>query len=173
MSSSLWPHGLQQARLPHPLPSPRACSNHVHWVRDAIQPSHLFCPFSWCLLSFPTSGSWIFSENIFHIRFPKYWSFSFSISPSNENSELIYFRTDWFDLLAVQGTLNSLLQHHSLKALILQHPAFFMGQLSHPYMTTGKTIALTLWTFVGKVMSLFFNILSRFVIAFLPRANIF
>ena len=102
---------------------------------------------------------------------PKYWSFSFSISPSNEYSGLISFKIDWFDLLAVQGTLKSLLQHHNLKALVLWHSAFFMVQLSHPYMTTGKTIALTRWTFVSKVMSLFFNMLSRLVIAFLPRSN--
>ena len=103
------------------------------------------------------------------IRWPKYWSFSFSISPTNEHSGLISFRMDWFDLLAVQGTLKSLLQHHSSKASILGCPAFFMVQLSHLYMTTGKIIALTRWTFVGKVMSLLFNLLSKLVIAFLPR----
>ena len=102
---------------------------------------------------------------------PKYWSFSFSISPSNENSALIYFRIDWFDLLAVQGTLKSLPQDHNSKASILWHSAFLMVQLWHPYMTTGKTIALTTWTFVSKVMSLLFNTLSRFVIAFLPRSK--
>ena len=101
----------------------------------------------------------------------KYWSFSFSISPSNEYSGLISFRIDWLDLLAVQGTLKNLLQHHSSKASILQHSAFFIVQLSHPYMTTGKTIALTRWTLVGKVMSLLFNMLSRLVIAFLPRSK--
>ena len=105
------------------------------------------------------------------IRWPEYWSFSFSISPSNEYSGLISFRIDWLDLLAVQGTLKSLLQHHRSKASILQCSAFFMVQLSHLYMTTGKTIALTIQTFVGKVMSLLFNILSRFVIAFLPRSK--
>ena len=105
------------------------------------------------------------------IRWPKYWSFSFSISPSNEYSQLISFRFDWFDLLAVQGTLKSLLQHHSSKASILQCSAFLMVQLSHPYMTTGKTTALTRWIFVGKVLSLPFNTLSRFVIAFLPKSN--
>ena len=103
------------------------------------------------------------NESALRIRWPKYWSFSFSICPSNEYSGLISFRIDWFDLLAVQGTLESLLQHHSLKASILRRSAFFMVQLSHPYMTTGKTIALTRWTFVGKVMSLLFNMLSRFV----------
>ena len=105
------------------------------------------------------------------IRWPKYWSFSFSISPSNEYSGLISFRMDWFDLLAVQGTLTSLLQHHTSKASILRHSAFFMVQLSQPYMITGKIISLTRWTFVGKVMSLLFNMLSRFVIAFLPRSK--
>jgi len=109
-----------------------------------------------------------FSELVLLIRWPKYWSFSFSISPSNEYSWLISFRIDWFDLFAVQGTLKSLLQYHSSKASILWCSAFFMVQLSHPYMTTGKTIALTIWTFVGKVL---FNILSRFVIAFLPRSK--
>ena len=108
-------------------------------------------------------------ESVLHIRWPKYWSFSFSISPSNEYSELISLRIDWFDLLAIEGNLRSLLQHHSSKASVLQHSAFFMAQLSHTYMTTGKSIALTRWTFVGKVMSLLFNMLSRLVIAFLPR----
>ena len=109
------------------------------------------------------------NESLLHIRWPKYWSFSFSISPSHEYSGLISFRIDWFDLLAVQGTLKSLLQHHSSKGSILQLSAFFMVQLSHPYVTTGKTIALTRWTFVGKVRSLLFNMLSRLVITFLPR----
>ena len=113
----------------------------------------------------------ISSELVLHNRWPKYWSFSFSISLSNEYSGLISFRTDWFDLLAVQGTLKSLLQHHSLKASILQHSAFFIVQLSHPQMTTGKTVTLTRQTSVGKVMSLLFNMLSRLVIAFLPRSN--
>ena len=111
------------------------------------------------------------NESVLHIRWPKYWNFSFSISPSNEYSGLISFSMDWFDLLAVQGTLKSLLQHHSSKALILQRSAFCMVQLSHPYTTTGKTIALTRWTFVGKVMSLLFNMLSRLVIALLPRSK--
>ena len=137
----------------------------VHWVGDAIQPSVI--PFS-CLQSFPASGSSPMSQ--FFTRWAKYWSFSFSISPSNEYLGLIYFRIDCFDLVAVHGTLESLLQHHSSKASILQCSAFFMVQLSHPYMTTGKILALTRWAFVGKVMSLFFNMLSRFVIAFLPRS---
>ena len=105
------------------------------------------------------------------IRWPKYWSFSFNITPSNEHPGLISFRMDWLDLLAVQGTLKSLLQHHSSKASILQRSAFYMVQLSHPYMTPGKTMALTRWTFVGKVMSLLLNMLSRLVITFLPRSN--
>ena len=111
------------------------------------------------------------NESVLCIRWPKYWSFSFSISPSSEYSGLISFRIDWFYLLAVQGTLKSLLQHHSSKASILQHSAFFMVQFSHPYMTTGKTIAFTRWIFVGKVMSLLFNMLSRYFIAFLLRSK--
>ena len=111
------------------------------------------------------------NESALHIRWPKYWSFSFNVSPSNEYSGLVSFRMDWLDLLAVQGTLKSLLQHHSSKASVLWHSAFFIVQLSHPYMTTGKTIALTRRTFVDKVMSLFFNMLSRFVITFLPRSK--
>ena len=111
------------------------------------------------------------SEPVLCIRWPKLWSFNFSISPSNESSGLISFRIDWFDVLADQGTLKSLLQHHSSKASIIQHSAFFTVQLSHPYMTTGKTIALTRWTFVGKVMSLLFNMLSKLVITFLPRSK--
>ena len=111
------------------------------------------------------------NESVLHIRWPKYWSFSFSISPSNEYSGLISFRMDWLDLLAVQGTLKSLLQYHTSKASILHHSAFFILQLSHSYMTTGKTIALTRQTFFGKVTSLLFNMLSRLVIAFLPRSK--
>ena len=111
------------------------------------------------------------NKSALRIRWPKYWSFSFNISPSNDYAELISFRMDWLDLLAVQGTLKSLLQHHCSKASILWCSAFFIVQLSHPYMTTGKTIALTRWTFVGKVMSLLFNLLSRLVITFLPRSK--
>ena len=111
------------------------------------------------------------NESALHIRWPKYWSFSFNIGPSNEHPGLISFRMDWLDLLAVQGTLKSLLQHHSSKPSILWLLAFFIVQLSHPYMTTRKTIALTLWTFVGNVMSLLFNMLSRLVISFLPRSK--
>ena len=111
------------------------------------------------------------NESALHIRWPKYWSFSFNVSPSNEHSGLISFRMGWLDLLAVQGTLMSLLQHHSSKAPILRHSAFFIVQLSHPYMTTGKTIALAIWISVGKVMSLLFNMLSTLVITFLPRSK--
>ena len=111
------------------------------------------------------------NESVLHTRWPKYWSFSFCISPSSEYSGLISFRMDWFDLLADQGTLKSPLQHHSSKASVLQCSAFFIVQLSHPYMTTGKTITLTRWTFVSKVMSLLFNMLSRFVIAFISRSK--
>ena len=111
------------------------------------------------------------NESALRIRWPKYWSFSFNISPSNEHPELISFRMDWLDLLAVQGTLKSLLQHHSSKASILQRSAFFIVQLSHLYITTGKTVALTRWTFVGKVMPLLFNMIARLVITFLPRSK--
>ena len=143
---------------------------HVHQVGDAIQPSHP--------LSSPSPPAFnlshhqgLFSESVLCIRWPKYWSFSFSISPSNEYSGLISFRMHWLDLLAVQGTLKSLLQPRSSKATILQHSAFFMVQFSNPHMITGKTIALTRWTFVSKVLSLLFNMLSRLVIAFLPRSK--
>ena len=130
----------------------------------------LCCPFLLPLQSFPASGSFPMSQSVLHIRWPKYWSFIFSISPSNEYSGLISFRMDWFDL-AVQGILKSPLQHHSSKASILQHSAFFLVQCSYPYMTTGKTITLTRQTFVSKVVSLLFNMRSRSVIAFLPRSK--
>ena len=129
-------------------------SNHLILWRPLLLPSSFFPS----IKVFP-------SESVLPIRWPQYWSFSFSISPSSEYSGLISFMIEWFDLLAVQGTLKSLLQHHSSKASILQHSAFFIVQLSHPYMTTGKTTALIRWTFVGKVMSLLFNMLSRLVIA--------
>ena len=134
--------------------------------------SHLILcrPFLLLPSSFPASGSFQ-NESAFHIRWPKYWSFSFNISPSNEYPGLISFGMDWLDLLAVQGTLKSLLQHHSSKASILWCSAFFIVQLSHPYMTTGKTIDLTRWTFVGKVMFLLLNMLSRLVITFLSRSK--
>ena len=140
---------------------------------DSVMPSNhliLFCPLLLLPSIFPSIGIF-FNESAVHIRWSKYWSFSFSISPSNECSELISFRIDCLDLLTVQGTLKSLLQLHSSKASILQHSAFFIVQLSHPYMTTGKTIALTRRTFVGKVMSLLFNMLSRLVRTFLPRSK--
>ena len=141
---------------------------HVQRVGDAIQPSFLCCPLLLLLSTFPSIE--IFSnESVLCIRWPKYWSFNFSISPSNEYSGLMSFRIDWLDLLVVQGTFKSLLQHHSSKASILWHSTFFIVQLSPPYMTTGKTIALTRWTFVGKVLSLLFNMLYKLVIAFLPR----
>jgi len=140
---------------------------------ESVMPSnHLILCHSLLLLPSIFPSIRVFSnESVLHIRWPKYWSFSFSISPSSEYSGLISFRMDWLDLLAVQGTLKSL-QHHSSKASILQCSAFFTVQLSHPYMTTGKTIALTRWTFVGKVMSLLFNMLCRLVITFLPRSNV-
>ena len=136
-----------------------------------VMPSNhliLCCPLLLLPSIFPSTR--VFSnESLLYIRWPKDWSFSLSISSSNKYSGMIFFRIDWLDLLAVQGTLKSLLQHHSSKASILWRSAFFMVQLSHPYMTTGKTIALTIWTFVGKVVSLLFNLLPRLVIAFLPR----
>ena len=140
---------------------------------ESVMPSNHFIlshPLSLLPSIFPSIR--IFStESHLCIRWPKYWSFSFSISPSNEHPGPMSFRMDWLDLLAVQGILKSLLQHHSSKASILRHSAFFIVQLSHPYMATGKTIALTRWTFVGKVMSLLFNLLSRLVITFFPRSN--
>ena len=143
---------------------------HVHRVSDAIQPSHPLSSPSPLPSIFPSIR--VFSnESVLNIRWPKYWSFSFSISPSNEYSGLISFRMFWLDLLAVQGTLKSLLQHHSSKASILRCSVFFIVQLSYSYMTTGKTITLTRLTFVGKVMSLLFNMLPRLVIAFLPSST--
>ena len=140
---------------------------------ESVMPSnHLILCHSLLLLpsTFPSIRV-LSNESALHIRWPKYWRFSFNISPSNEHPGLISFRMDWLDFLAVQGTLKSLLQHHSSKSSILWCSAFFMVQLSHPYMTTGKTIALTRWTFVGNVMSLVFNMLSRLVITFLPRSK--
>jgi len=131
----------------------------------------ILCHPLFLLPSIPPSIRVFLNESAFCIRWPKYWSFSFNISPFNEHPGLIFFRMDWLDLLAVQGTLKSLLQYHSSKASILCRSAFFIVQISHPHMTTGKTIALTRWTFVGKVMSLLFNILSRWVITFLPRSK--
>ena len=165
MSNSLQLHGLQHATFPCPSLSPRVMSI------DLMMPSnHLIfcCPLLLLPSIFPSIR--VFSnESVLHIRWPKYWSFSFSISLSKEIPGLISFKMDWLDLLAVQGTLKSLLQHHSSKASIFRRSAFFTVQLSYPYMTTGKTIALTRWTFVGKVMSLFSNTLCRFPILFHPR----
>ena len=143
---------------------------HVHRVSDAIQPSHSLS-FPSSLPPVPPSIRVFSSESTLRMRWPKYQSFSFSIIPSKEHSGLISFRMDWLDILAVQGTLKSLLQHHSSKASILRHSAFFTVQLSHPYMTTGKTITLTRWTFVGKVMSLLSNMLSRLIITFFPKSK--
>ena len=140
---------------------------HVHWV--TMPSNHLILCHLLLLPSVFPSIRVFSSGSVLCIRWPKYWSFSFSISPSNEYSGLISFRMDWLDLLEVQGTLKSLLQQHRSNASILWHSAFFIVQLSHPYMTTGKAIALTRWTFVGKVMSLLFNMLSRLVITFLPK----
>ena len=167
MCLNLRPHGLQHNRPPCPSPTPGVYSNScpLSW-RCHTTISSSVAPFSH-LQSFPASGF----LPVLLIRWPKYWSFSFSISPSNEYSGLISFRMDWLDLLAVQGTLKSLLQHHSSKASILWHSAFFIVQHSHPYMTTKKTIAWTRWTSVGKVMSLLLNMLSRLVITFLQRSK--
>ena len=140
---------------------------------ESVMPSNhliLCCPLL-LLPPIPPSIRVFSNESVLHIRWPKYWSFSLSISPANEYSGLISFRMDWLNFLAVQGTLKSLLQHHGSKASILWQSVFFIVQLSHPYVTTGKTIALTRWTFVGKVMSLLFNMLSSLVIAFLPRSK--
>ena len=169
MSDSLQPHGLQHASLPCPSPTPGACSN----------PSSCWWPSNHLILCHPLLlppsvflSIRIFSnESLIHIRWPKYWSFSLSNSPSNEYSGQIFFRIDWLDILAVQGTLKSHLQYHSSKTPILCCSAFFTVQVSHPHMTTGKTIALTRWTFVGKVLSLPLNMLSRLVITFLPRSK--
>ena len=166
VSDSLQPHGLQHARTPCPSPTPRTYSNSC-----SCHPTIILC---YPLILPPSvfASIRVFSnESVLLIRWPKYWSFSFNISPSNEHPGLISFRMDRLDLLAGQGTLKSLLQHHSLKASVLPCSAFFMVQLSHPYMTTGKTIALTRQTFVGNIMSLLFNMLSRLVIAFLPRSK--
>ena len=141
-------------------------------IESVMPSSHLIlCSPLLLLPPIPLSIRIFSSESTLHIRWPKYWSFSFSICPSNEHPGFISFRMDWLDLLAVQGTLKSLLQHNSSKASIFRCSAFFTVQLSHPYMSTGKTIALTRWTFVGKVMSLLFNMLSMLVITFLPRSK--
>ena len=151
---------------------PEFTQTHVHRVGDVIQPSHPLSSPSPPSPN-PSQHQGLFNESTLHMRWPKCWSFSFNISLFNEYSGLIFFRMDWLDLLAVQGTLKSLLQHHSSKASILLRSAFFIVQLSHPYMTTGKTIALTRRTFVGKVTSLLLNMLSRLIITFLPRKSVF
>ena len=150
VSDSLWPHGLQHARLACPLPIPSLPK--LMSIESVMPSNHLIlCPTILLLPSIFPSIRVFSNESVLHIRWPKYWSFSFNISPPNERSGLISFRMDWLDLLAVQGTLKSLLQYHSSKASILLHSAFFTVQLSHPYTTMGKTIALTRWTIVGKV----------------------
>ena len=171
VSNSLRPHESQHARPPCPSPTPGVHSDSTS--SELVMPSsHLIlCSPLLLLPSVPPSIRVFSSESALRMRWPKYWSFSFSIIPSEEHPGLISFRMDWLDLLTVQGTLKSLLQHHSSKASILQCSAFFTVQLSHPYMTTEKTIALTRRTFVGKVMSLLFNMLSRLVITFLPRSK--
>ena len=171
MSDSLLPHESQHARPPCPSPTPGSLFKLMS-IESVMPSSHLILcrPLLLPPLFFPSIRVFS-SESVLCTRWSKYWSFSFSISPSNEYSGLISFRINWFDHLAIQGTLKSLLQHHSLKALILWYSAFFMFQLSYPHMTTGKIITLTIWTFVGKMMSLLFNMLSRLVIAFLPRSK--
>ena len=171
MSDSLSPHGMQHTRLPCLSSTPGACSNSCPLMSLMVSNHLTLCHPLLFLPSFFPSMTVLSNELALHIRWPKHWSFSFSISPSNEYSGLISFRIDGFDLRAVQGTLKSLLQHHSTKSSTLWHSASFMIQLSHPYTTTGKTIALTRWTVVGKVMSLLFTMLSRLVIAFLPRSK--
>ena len=171
MSDSLWPHGLQHARLP--CPSLSSCLLKLMSIESMMPSNHLILCRPLLLLPSIFPSIRVFSkESVLWIWWSKHWSFNFSISPSNEYSRLISFRIDWLDLLAVQGTLKSLLQHHSWKASILWHSAFFTVQFSHLYMTSEKKkIALTIRTFVNKVMSLLYNMLSRFVIVFLPRSK--
>ena len=171
MSNSLRPCELQHARPPCSSPTPGIDSNSMS-IESVMPSSHLILCHPLLLLPpIPPSIRVFSNKSTLHMRCPKYWSFSINISPSNEHPGLISFRMDWLHLLAVQGTLTSLLQHHNSKASILRPSAFFTVQISHPYMTTGKTIALTRWTFVGKVISLLFSILSRLVITFLPRTK--
>ena len=171
MSKSLQPRGLQHTRLPCPSLSPTVCSDSCPLSQWWVMPSNhlILCHPLLLLPSIFPSIRVFFHESALHIRWPKYWSFSNRISPSNEYSGLITFRIDWFYLLAVSEILKSLLQHHSSKTSTLLCSAFFMVQLLHLYITTGKTIDLTIWTFVDKVISLFFNVLSMPVISFLPR----
>ena len=162
MSGSSGNHGLQCIRLSCPLLSPGVCSNSCPLCRCHPTISSSVALLLFLLLVFLRTRVFS-SESVLHIRWPEFWSISFSTSPSNEYSGLISFRIDWFDVLGVQGTLKSLLQHHSSKVSILPCSAFLIVQISHPYMTTGKTVALTRWTYNGKVMSLLFNMLSRLV----------
>ena len=159
MSDSLQLCEPQLPGLPVHHQLPESTQTHVQWVSDVIQPSNPLSSPSPPALNFPSIRVFL-NDSALCIRWPKYWSFSFNISPSNEHPGLICFSTDWLDLLVIQGTLKSLVQHHSSKASILQHSAFFYSQLSYPYVTTGKTKALTRWTFVDKLMSLLFNMLS-------------
>ena len=168
MYDSLWPHDCSTPGFPVYHQLPEFSQTHVHWLMPSI---HLIlCSLLFLLPSIFPSIRVFLNKSVLHSRWPKDWSFSFNISPSNEYSGLISFMTDWLDLPAVQRTLKSLLQHQSSKASILRHTAFFIVQLSHSYMTTGKTTPLTRQTFAGTVMSLLFNMLSRLVIAFLPRS---
>ena len=170
MSDSLRPHESQHARPP--CPSATQSSLKLVSIESVMPSSHLILCLPLLLLPpIPPSIRVFSNESALHMRWPKYWSFSLHVNPSNEHPGLISFRMDWLDLLAVHGTLKSLLQHHSSKASLLQRSAFFTVRLSHPYMTTGKTIALTRRTCVGKVMSLLLNMLSRLVITFLPRSK--
>ena len=171
MSDSLQPHGLQQSQASLSITNSQSLLKLMS-IESVMPSKHLILCRALLLLPsiFPSIRVFL-NESVLCIRWPKYGSFRFNISLSNEYSGLISFRMDWLDLLAVQGTLKSLLQYHTSKASILWHSNFFPVQLSHPYMTTRKTIALTIWTFVGKVMSLLFNMLSRFVITFLPRSK--
>ena len=171
MSDSLQPHELQHARPPCHITNSRS-SLRLTSIESVMPSSHLILYHPLLLLPsiFPSIRVF-FNQSVLRIRWPKYWSFSFSINPFNEHPGLISFRMDWSDLLAVQGTLKSLLQHHSSKASVLRYSTFFIVQLSHPYMTTGKTISLTRRAFVDKVMTLLLDMLSRLVITFLPRSK--
>ena len=171
VSDSLRPHGPQHARCPCPSPTPQSLLKLMS-IESVMRSNHLILCHPSLLPPSVFPSIRVFSnKSVLHIRWPKYWSFSFNISPSNEYSVLISLRIDWFDFLSVQGTLKSLLQHHNSKASILQHSAFSIVQLSHPYMTTGKTIAFNIQTLVAKVMSLLLNMLFRFVITFLLRSK--
>ena len=170
VSGSLWPHELQHTRIPCPSPTPKVCSNLCplsQWCHPTISPTVV--PFSACLQSCQASGLFHWVSSLHQVA--KLLEFQLQHQSFQRRFCIISFGPDWFDILKVQGTLKSLLQHHDSKASILWHSAFFMVQLSHPYMTTRKTIALTRWTFVGKAMSLLFNMLSRLVITFLPRSK--